>query len=439
MQRVAERMNFRETKRARPRVAIIGAGFAGLWAARALARSPVEVLLVDRNNYHTFLPLLYQVAAAELQPGDIAYPIRSILRHWPNVRFAMAEVKKIDLAARTVYTDGPPISYDFLVLATGSTSHFFGVAGAAEHAFPLKRMEEAISLRNHILCCFERAAREPDPVRRGQMLTFVVVGCGPTGIEFAGALSELIRGPLAKDYPALDFREARVVILEAKECVLPGLSEQLSNYVPARLRQMGVEGRSKAIVTQVTPETIQLQDGSVLRTETVVWTAGVYGVPQAQAWGFPTAHNGQVTVLPTLQVPEHPEVYVIGDLAYAKEDGRPLPMVAPVAVQQGLAAAQNILRQMEGQELRAFHYRNPGMMVTIGRNAAVACVRGRCFTGFVAWVLWLTVHIAKLIGFRNRLLVLINWAWDYFFFERAVRFILPSQPERQRRESSLTP
>ena len=409
-----------------PRVVIVGAGFGGLWAARALARSPVQVLLVDRNNYHVFLPLLYQVAAAELEPEEIAYPIRSILRKLPNVRFALADVKKVDLGARVVESADAVIPYDFLILGVGSTTHFFGVPGAAEHAFPLKDMEQAIALRNHLLCCFERAAQESDVDRRRQMLTFVIVGGGPTGVEFAGALAELIHRPLVRDYPNLDFRQVRVVLVEAKDSLLPDLPLRLRAYASARLRQMGIEVRVGAVVSRVARDSVRLKDDSTIYTDTLVWTAGVRGVPQAEAWGLATARNGQAVSLPTLQVPDYPEVYLIGDLAYLEESGRALPMIAPVAIQQGVAAAQNIGQQLAGHEPVAFHFRDPGLMVTIGRNAAVACVRGRCFTGFSAWLLWLGVHIYKLIGFRNRLLVLINWAWDYFLYERAVRLILPS-------------
>jgi NADH dehydrogenase len=413
------------TDREHPRVVIVGAGFGGLWAARALARSPAEVLLVDRNNYHTFLPLLYQVAAAELEPEAIAYPVRSTLRKLPNAHFALAEVKEVDLKARVVKTAERVIPYDFLILAMGSTSNFFAVPGAAEHAFPLKTLEQGVALRNHILCCFERAVQEPDEQQRQRLLTFTIVGGGPTGVEFAGALAELIHSPIVKDYPTLDFRQVHVVLLEAMDGLLPGLPGRLRAYALARLRQMGVEVRLQAMVSQLTPEAVHLKDGTVMPTETVVWTAGVRGDPLAQMLGLPTARDGRVVVLPTLQVPNHPEVYVIGDLAYVEEEGHPLPMMGPVAIQQGESAARNIARQMAGQAPLPFHYWDRGTMVTIGRNAAVAHPFRRAFTGFPAWVLWLSFHLFKLIGFRNRLLVLINWAWDYFLYERAVRLILP--------------
>lgn len=409
---------------------IVGAGFGGLWAARALARHPVEVLLIDRSNYHTFFPLLYQVAAAELEPEGIVHPVRSILRRFRNVHFALTEVQGLDLTHRMLKTEAQEIPYDYLILAVGSTSHFFGVAGAAQHAFPLKAMEEAIALRNHILFCFERAVFEPDREKRKQLLTFVIVGGGPTGVEFAGALAELIRGPLVKDYPTLDFREVRVILLEALDGLLPGFPDRLREYAKLRLQQMGVEVWVKATVTEITLETVPLKDGTMIPTETVVWTAGVQGDPTVQPWGLPTAKNGRVPVLPTLQVPGHPEVYVVGDLAYLEENGQSLPMVAPVAIQQGVAAARNIGRQVAGLPPLPFRYQDRGMMVTIGRNAAVAQVGRWNFSGFVAWVIWLSVHLFNLIGFRNRLIVLINWAWDYFLYERAIRLILPT-PRRK--------
>ncbi len=409
----------------RPRVVIVGAGFAGLRTAQVLAKTPVEVVLLDRENYHTFLPLLYQVAAAELEPEDIAYPARRILWKLPHVQFALAEVRKVDFGQRLVETAGSPIPYDYLILATGSVSHFFGVPGAAEHAFPLKTVEEGIALRNHLLCCFERAVHEPDPTLRHRLLTFTIVGGGPTGVEFAGALVELIRGPLPRDYAALDFREVRVVLVEAQDGLLSGLPERLRSYALSRLSRMGIEVRLRTHVRRVTPEAAELHDGTALATETVAWTAGVQGDPSARAWSLPVTRTGRVAVLPTLQVPDHPEVYVIGDLASVEEGGHPLPMIAPVAIQQAEHAARNLGRQVAGQDPLPFRFRDPGAMVTLGRNAGVVRLGDRTFTGFVAWVLWLVVHVLKLVGFRNRLFVLINWAWDYLFYERAVRLILP--------------
>jgi NADH dehydrogenase len=412
----------------RPRVVIVGAGFGGLAVARELAGAPVEVTIVDRNNYHTFLPLLYQVAAAELEATEIGYPVRTILRKLPGYRFTMAEVVGLDLDKKVVETEDRPLPYDFLVLAMGSIAHTFGVEGAEQHTFPLYSLEQGVALRSHILRCFERAMREPDEAKRRQMLTFTIVGGGPTGVEFGGALAELIHGPLVKDYRGLDLREVRVVLLEAMDTVLSLLPKKLQAYTLSRLGRMGVDVRLGAMVTRITPEAVHLKGGSVLPTETVVWTAGVRADPEVGTWGLPTGRSGRVTVLSTLQVSEYLDVSVVGDLAYLEQDGRPLPMVAPVAVQQGKVAGQNIIRQISGQELLTFRYRDPGAMVTIGRNAGVARLWGKAFAGFIAWFLWLGAHLIMLIGFRNRFFVLLKWAWDYFSFERAARLIMPRQP-----------
>lgn len=411
--------------RDRPRIVVVGAGFGGLWAVRTLAFEPVEVLLVDRRNYHTFTPLLYQVAAAEIEPEAIAFPIRGLLRRFPNIGFEMAEVRGIDPEARRLETDGPPIPYDFLILAPGSIAHTFGVPGVAEHAFFLKDLDQAIALRNRILAAFERAAREPDPIRRRRILTFTIVGGGPTGVEFAGALAELTARPLRRDFPTLDFREVRVILLEATEGLLPGLPAPLRAYTAARLRRLGVEVRLRAPVAAVEPGRVRLGDGTFIETETVVWTAGVRGHPLGEALGLPMGPGGRVRVEATLQAHGHPEIYVIGDAALPEGANR-LPMVAPVAIQQGAWAARNILRALHGRPPRPFHYRDPGTLVTIGRNAAVAHVFGRAFTGFPAWLLWLGVHLVRLIGLRNRLVALSGWAWDYLFYERVVRLIMPA-------------
>jgi len=411
----------------RPRVVIVGAGFGGLWAARTLADAEAEVLLVDRHNYHTFLPLLYQVAAAELEPEGIATPARHILRSLSGVSFHMAEVEGIDFQRRTVTADGAPLPYDYLIVATGSASHFFGVAGAAEYAFELKTLEQGIALRNRIIASFEKATREPEATVRRKLLTFAIVGGGATGVEFAGALAELIHGPLKKDFPDLDFRDVRILLLEGGESLLPGMPGTLGAYALDRLGRLGVEVHLAAAVERVTADSVVLRGNVVLPAMTVVWTAGVRGDPGARQWGLPTAADGRVRVLPTLQVPGHGEAFVIGDLALVEAEGHPLPMIAPAAVQEGSAAAANILRLMEGKTPSPFAYRDRGAMVTIGRNAAVVRLGQRSFTGFFAWVLWLFVHFINLIGFRNRLLVLAGWAWDYLFFERPVRLILPTE------------
>ncbi len=430
---------WREQRVERKKVVILGAGFGGLWTARRLARTHTDVLLIDQNNYHTFLPLLYQVAAAELEPEAIAAPVRSIVRKLRNVRFAMGEVKSIRLDAREVETSERVINYDFLVIAMGSTPHFFGVRGAADHAFVLKNLEQAIALRNHILYRFECAVREEDVERRRAMLTFAIVGGGPTGVEFAGALAELVQGPFRRDYRRLDLAEVQIVLLEGMPNLLGMMPEKLRAYTMKRLERMKVTVRLNATVEQVMRDHVRLKDGGLIPTETVVWTAGVRGAPLAVDNGLETARNGQARVLPTLQLESHPEVYVVGDLAHVELEGKPLPMVAPVAIQQGAWAAENIERQLLDELPLPFHYHDRGTMVTIGRNSAVALAFGGAFTGFVAWLLWLGVHIYNLIGFRNRIVVILNWAFDYFLAERAIRLILPNTPTPAQEQEMQAP
>jgi NADH:ubiquinone reductase (H+-translocating) len=418
----------------KPRVIIIGAGFGGLFTARLMARSPADVTLLDRNNYHTFSPLLYQVASAELEAEDIAYPVRSIF-HRHRVRFLMNEVKEIDLNARLVKTQENTYPYDYLVMAAGGATSYFGVPGAAEYTYQIKSLEYAITLRNHILYRFERAMCETDLAIRQRMLTFAIVGGGPTGVEFAGALIELIHGPLKHDFPTLNLHLVQVIVLEASDRLLPGMPPELQNYALKRLRRMGVDVRLETPVVKVTPREVSLKNGASIPTETTVWTAGVRAEPLAQSTGLPLARSGQINALPTLQVEGHPEVYVIGDVARLVQGDQPLPMLATVALQQARAVSHNLLRQINGQEAEPFRYHDPGTLATIGRGAAVCSLWGISFTGFPAWLLWLGVHIVNLIGFRNRLLVLINWSWNYFFFDRAIRLILP----RPVRRPSLAP
>ncbi len=410
-----------------PKVVVIGAGFGGLWAARTLAEYPVDVYLLDRNNYHTFLPLLYQVAAAELEPEEITCPVRSILRNIENVRFFMAEATGVDLDSRVVHAGERSFPYDYLVIAAGSTSHFFGVRGAGDHAYSLKTLEEGIKLRNQILGCFECASGIRDPGSRKKVLTFTIIGGGATGVEYAGALIELIKGPLLKDYPEIDFGEVEVMLLEGSGSLLPTMTAKLGEYAAARLAKLGVNIRLNETVEMISPEGVLLKSGEKIASETVIWTAGVSGAEIINKFGVSGESRGRVLVESTLQLPEHPHVYVIGDLAAVSGRKEPHPLLAPVALQQGVAAAKNIGRQIKDDKPLPFKYIDRGSMVVIGRNAAVAQVGSRAFTGFIAWFLWLAIHLVNLIGFRNRLLVLINWAWDYFFFERAVRIILPSQ------------
>jgi NADH dehydrogenase len=414
------------TEEKRPKVVIIGGGFGGLWAARTLANKPVDVMVIDRNNYHTFLALLYQVAAAELTAEDIAYPVRSVFCKIPNIDFILAHARRIDLPNRRIETDGETISYDYLILANGSVTSTFGVTGVEEHAYFLKTLEEAVSLKNHIICCFESAVREPDAERRKSLLTFVIVGGGATGVEYAGALTELIHGPLIKDYPGIDFSEARIILLEAAEQLVSSMPSNIRDYTARQLRVMGVEVRLKTAVAGVFPDRVGLKGAENIETNTVVWTAGVKGEGLAAASNIPVTRDGRVAVNETLQIQDQQNIYVIGDLASINEGQRILPMVAQVAIQSGVTSAQNILRQIVGLAPQSFIYKDRGSMITIGRKAAGVAIGSRTFTGFFAWAMWLVIHLFNLIGFRNRVMVLINWAWDYLLYERAVRYVFPS-------------
>jgi NADH dehydrogenase len=409
-----------------PQVVIVGAGFGGLWAAKALAGTEMAVRLIDKNNYHSFYPLLYQVAAAEVEPELIAQPVRRIVRDKRNVRFAMLDVRQVDLERQMVRGPDQEFRYDYLVLALGSVNHFFNTPGAEANSFTLKSIEESTVLRNHILQCVEDAAKLPPEAEaeRRRLLTFVIVGGGPTGVEFAGAIAELLYQPLAKDYPDLELRqEAKVILLEAADALLRGVGGD--EYVRGRLGRMGVEVRVNCAVAAIEAHTVVLANGEVIATATPVWTAGVRGTELAEQLPFERVRGGRIPVRPTLQTLTHDNVFVIGDLAYLEQDGAMLPGVAQVAMQEGEHAAQNIIRLYRGQPPLPFRYRDKGAMATVGRNAAVARLGGRLYTGFFAWLIWLAVHIFFLIGFRNRAAVLLNWAWNYLFYERSVRLILP--------------
>ena len=406
-----------------PRVVIVGAGFGGLNAARALRRAAVSITLVDRNNYHLFQPLLYQVATAGLTPNEIAYPTRSIFRNQKNVDVCMTEVVGVDLDGRRLRTADGEIPYDYLVLAMGARTDFFGIDGIAEHGLALKDVDDAVTIRNHVLHALERAALETDEARRREWLTIVVVGGGPTGVEMAGALSELIRVALKKDYRWLQPSEVRILLLEAAPRMLPGMPEDLAADAVTRLRRKHVDVRLDRRVEGFDGASVRVAGGDPIPARTLIWSAGVRIADLAAEIGTPAAKQGRLIVEPTLALPGHPEVFVVGDATYMEDGGEPLPMMAPVAIQMGRTAGENIARAVEGREQVAFRYRNPGSLATIGRNAAVAYIGGIKFRGFLAWVVWLVVHLMQLVGFRNRLVVLINWAWDYFLYERAVRLI----------------
>ena len=404
-------------------VVIVGAGFGGLRAARALARAPVRVVLLDRHNYHLFQPLLYQVATAGLEPEGIAKPVRAILRGQRNLEFRMAEVTGLDLAARAVRTDAGAVPYDHLILAMGGETNFYGIESVARHGFGLKDVEEAVAIRNHVLRCFEEATLESDDGRRRTLLTFIVVGGGPTGVEMAGAFAELVRVVLVKDYPHLNLADVRILLLEASDRLLVSMPPRLSAAAAETLWAKHVEVRFGAAVEAYDGSCARLAGGETIPAGTLVWAAGAKAAALTAALGLPTARQGRIVVGPTLQVPGHPDVYVVGDAAWVERQGAPLPMMAPVAIQMAETAVRNIVRQIAGRAPEPFRYRDPGSLATIGRSAAVAYIHGLSFTGFPAWVVWLVVHLVQLIGFRNKLLVLINWAWDYFFYDRAVRLI----------------
>ncbi|HET6598156.1 MAG TPA: NAD(P)/FAD-dependent oxidoreductase [Anaerolineales bacterium] len=407
-----------------PHVVIVGAGFGGLETAQRLRNAPVNITLINRQNYHLFQPLLYQVAIAGLVPSQIAYPLRTIFRKQKNLNFQMGEVTSIDFAGRYVRSSGSVIAYDYLVLAVGGQTNFFGLKAVEENGFQLKSIEDATGTRNHLLRMFERASREVDQDVRRALLTFVVVGGGPTGVETAGALAELITHVLTKDYPQMDLREVRVLLIEATGTVMTAYPNELRKATMKLLEDKNVEILLNTRLTDYNGHRITLADGKYIEAYTLIWTAGVRSAEITDRLGVEQAAARRVRVQPTLQLPEHPEVFVIGDAAYVEDKkGQPLPMLATVAQQQARTATRNIQNILRGKTLESFHYKDPGLLATIGRNAAVARIWGLSFSGFIAWVIWVGLHIFRLIGFRNRLVVLINWAWDYFFYDNQIRLI----------------
>jgi NADH:ubiquinone reductase (H+-translocating) len=416
-------------KEARPKVVVVGAGFGGMNAVKQLSRAPVDVVMLDRRNYHLFQPLLYQVATAGLSPGDIAYPIRAVFRDQPNFVFRLAEVTDVDLQAHRLTTTIGPVHYDYLILAVGSETNFFGNQSLEQNAFELKDISDAEGIRNHLLRMFELSTFTEDPRLCQALRTFVIVGGGPTGVECAGAISELIRLVLTKDFPELDEGDVRVILLEMLDQILPGFPEGLSASALETLQRKQVEVRLGETVAEYDGSKVTLKSGEVIGTNTLIWAAGVRAAKISDQLGVKQARQSRVVVEPTLQLEGHPEVFVIGDAAYLEHEGSPMPMVAPVAIQQAKLAVKNISNIIEGRPLVTFVYKDPGSLATIGRNAAVARVGRLHFHGFFAWLVWLAVHLFWLIGFRNRLLVFINWAWDYLLYERAVRLITPS-PEK---------
>jgi NADH dehydrogenase len=408
---------------AKTRVVIVGSGFGGLTAARTLARYPVHVTLIDRQNFHTFQPLLYQVATAGLSPGEIAAPIRWILRHDRNVEVLMAEVRDFDLSRKVLKLDDEEIAYDYLIVAAGASHAYFGHDEWEPFAPGLKTIEDALEIRRRVLLAFELAERQALSDREQVQLNFVVVGGGPTGVELAGTLAEIARQVLNNEFHSIDPKKTRIVLLEGGLRILPAYPEDLSRSAEEQLRHLGVEVQTSAMVTQVEAGAV-LVGTTKIPAAVTLWAAGVAASPLGKKLGVPIDRAGRVFVNPDLSIPGHPNVFVIGDLAALKdEQGKWLPGVSPVAIQQGKATAKNIGRELQGEPRKNFHYWDKGSLATIGRAAAVADFGKIHISGFLAWLSWLFIHIFFLIGFRNRIIVMIQWAWSYLTFERGARLI----------------
>jgi len=410
----------------RPHVVILGAGFGGLRAAVRLANAPVDVTLVDKRNYHLFQPLLYQVATAGVQAGDIAYPIRSILRNQKNLEFRVTRATSVDAETKKVYTLDGVIPYDYLIVAVGGSTNFFGNLSVEKNAYGLKDIEDAVGLRNQFLSMVERAVQEPDVDKRRAMLTFVIVGGGPTGVESAGALSELVHLILKKDYPKLNTKEVRILLLEAGPSLLPVMPEKLREFTGKTLWEKQVDVRLGAKVVDFDGEKVILGSGEVIPANTLVWAAGVQAASLVTNTGLKLGSMRRIIVDLNMQVAQHPEIFAIGDAAHCEWEGRPLPMIAPVANQEADVAADNIVNMVQGKALILLKYKDMGALATIGRNEAVAKMGSWEFSGFFAWLFWLLIHVVRLVGFRNRIMVLLNWAWEYFFYDRGGRVIMPN-------------
>ena len=422
-----------------PHIVIIGGGFGGLSAARALQKADVRVTLLDRRNHHVFQPLLYQVATATLSPGDIAAPIRWILRRVRNVRVLLGEARRIDVAARRVeLTDGDAVDYDWLIVATGSSHAYFGHDDWEPHAPGLKTLEDAVGIRRRILLAFERAEREKDPARQRTLLTFVLVGGGPTGVELAGTLAEIARQTLRDEFRSIDTAQARILLIEAGPTILPAFPESLRNAARESLRRLGVEIREGTAVTSVDAHGV-VAGGERLNAGTVLWAAGVAASSLVGTLGVPQDRAGRVIVEPDLSIPGHPEVFVVGDAAaFLHQGGALLPGVAQTAMQGAVHAAQTILRRLRGESPRPFVYRDFGRMAIVGRRAAVSDLGWVRFSGVTAWLAWLLLHIVMLIGFRNRIVVLFEWAVAYMTFQRGARLITNDRSERSERSDRST-
>jgi len=415
-----------------PRVVVVGGGFAGLAAIKTLAKvkPPVRVLLLEQHNYHLFQPLLYQLATGVVQPADIAHPVRGIVRRHRRASVRMATVSGVDFEAREVLTEeGGRFGYDYLVLAAGATTATFGIPGVEEHSFPLKSMPDALRLRAHLLRQFELADNDPSEIGRGA-LTVVVVGGGPTGVEMAGALHELFKHVLVHDFPDLDVNQARVVLLEATDHLLAPFHPSSRQHALETLQRRGVEVQLGQAMDRATPDQVELKDGTVILTRTLIWGAGVRAHPLADVLGLEQTRGGRIVVGDDLSVPGRPEVFVVGDLAGAGDGkGGLLPQVAQPAIQEAKHAAQQIEHTLQGTARAPFSYKDRGIMATIGRNAAVTELpSGARFKGPLAWYMWLVLHLAYIVGFRSRVSVLVNWIWSYFTYDRHARIIVSVEP-----------
>ncbi len=414
-----------------PHVVIIGGGFGGLDAARKLARAPVSITLIDRHNHHVFQPLLYQVATAGLSPSDIAAPIRWILRGQRNARVLLAEVTGIEVEARQLrLEDGSSMPYDYLIVAAGAAHSYFGHSEWARYAPGLKTLDDALEIRRRLLLAFERAERETDPARQRHLLTFAVVGGGPTGVELAGMIVEIARHALRREFHAIDPESARVVLIEAGPSILTTFPDSLREAARRSLRRLGVEVWENAMVTGIEEGAVRI-GSDLVPAHTILWAAGVSASPLGRSLGAPMDRAGRVIVTPDLSVPGHPEIFVVGDLAgLTQPDGTSLPGVAQAAKQTGAHAARNVRRRLEGSTSMPFRYRDPGNMATIGRAAAVADFGWLRLSGFVAWLFWLFVHILFLVGFRSRLSVMLQWAASYLTYQRSARLITRTDRDR---------
>jgi NADH dehydrogenase len=407
----------------RHRVVIVGGGFAGLYAARSLKRENVNVTLIDRRNFHLFQPLLYQVATGALSPGEITAPLRHVLSKQKNTKVLLGEVVDIDKGGREVILqDHSRIDYDTLIVATGSTHHYFGHPEWCHSAPGLKTIEDATEIRTRVLLAFERAEQEPDPVKRRALLTFVVIGAGPTGVELAGALGEVSRDTLRDDFRSINPAEANIFLLEGSPRILQSYPEHLAEAAEKSLIELGVRTMANTRVTSIDDYGVTMGTSHIL-AGTVIWAAGVQASPLGHMLGVPLDEAGRVFVAPDLTVPGHPEIFVAGDLAHIEQDGAPVPGVAPAAIQQGQYVARALHNRLHNEPVAPFHYRNKGSLATIGRNRAVADFGKIEFAGYFAWLLWLFIHLLYIVIFENRVLIALKWAIGYFTFNRGARLI----------------